>query len=241
MKAFTLPLSALALLAMTMPVTSAGSWTGRIVKAGWEYYCLSDCYNLVSEGHYYAFANERAHPELATQGTRAVRVTGTLNKDSITVVKIEPAEPNAQLKQLFPTAVTFQLKSGVWPHYNAYAVDPRRDPSAPPLGFAFWTTDVVPDERGYKGPIEMLVGMSTTGILSGVVVDFDTDPYGRFSIETPEFAAQFKGKSIRDPFRVGGDVDAISKASISVVSATRAIRDSARIVARQLLTPDAVK
>jgi len=47
---------------------------------------------------------------------------------------------------------------------------------------------------------------------------------------------QFKGKKVSDPFRVGGDVDAVSRASISIASATRAIRDSARMVAKQLLT-----
>ena len=54
-------------------------------------------------------------------------------------------------------------------------------------------------------------------------------------MEPPKFAMQFKGKSIRDPFRVGGDVDAVSRASISIGSATRAIRDSSRLVAKQLL------
>jgi hypothetical protein len=51
---------------------------------------------------------------------------------------------------------------------------------------------------------------------------------------------QFKGKKVSDPFRVGGDVDAVSRASISIGSATRAIRDSARMAAKQLL-PEAGK
>ena len=36
-------------------------------------------------------------------------------------------------------------------------------------------------------------------------------------------------------------VEAVSRASLSIASATRAIRDSSRMVARALLTPDAVK
>jgi hypothetical protein len=39
---------------------------------------------------------------------------------------------------------------------------------------------------------------------------------------------------------VGADVDAVSRASISIASATRAIRDSSRMAAK-LFTPDAVK
>jgi transcriptional regulator of nitric oxide reductase len=110
-----------------------------------------------------------------------------------------------------------------------------------PLGFAFWTTDLEPLERGYDGPIKMIVGMDTKGVLTGVIVVEHHEPYGDFSIEPPAFATQFRGKSIRDAFRVGMDVDAVSRATISVTSASRAIRNSARRVARELLTPDAVK
>ena len=100
---------------------------------------------------------------------------------------------------------------------------------------------MVPEEHGYHGAIHILVGMDLHGILTGVVVDYHSEPYGYFSVEPKEFAAQFTSKSIRDPFRVGGDVDAVSRASLSIASATRAIRDSSRMVARALLTPDAVK
>ena len=63
------------------------------------------------------------------------------------------------------------------------------------------------------------------------------EPFGNFSIETPEFQAEFNSKNIRDAFKVGADIDAIARASISVGSSARAIRNSARRVARALLTP----
>lgn len=149
--------------------------------------------------------------------------------------------PAAVLRKLFPNAAAFSKLEGTPLHFTAYASDPQKNPSAPPLGFAFWTTDMVPNEHGYHGPIHILVGMDTSGILTGIVVDYHSEPYGYFSVEPPEFATQFKGKSIRDPFRVGGDIDAVSRATLSVNSAARAVRDSARMVARALLTPDAVK
>jgi transcriptional regulator of nitric oxide reductase len=83
--------------------------------------------------------------------------------------------------------------------------------------------------------------MDTKGILTGVIVVEHHEPYGDFSIEPPKFAAQFKNKNIRDPFRVGGDIDAISTATVSITSATRAIRNSARRLARQLLAPEGAK
>ena len=42
---------------------------------------------------------------------------------------------------------------------------------AKPIGFAFWTTDLVPQEHGYHGPIHILVGMDLTATLTGVIVD----------------------------------------------------------------------
>ena len=65
-----------------------------------------------------------------------------------------------------------------------------------------------------------------------MIVAQHNEPYGNFSIEPPRFAAQFRGKSIRDQFRVGADVDAVSRATITVSSAARAIRNSARRVAK---------
>lgn len=149
--------------------------------------------------------------------------------------------PEGHFKKLFPNAGFVTPLTGTPLHYTAYASDPAKNPNQQPLGFIFWTTDMVPNEHGYHGPIHILVGMNTSGILTGVVVDYDSDPYGYFSVEPEQFAKQFVNKSIRDQFRVGGDVDAVSRASISINSAARAIRDSSRIMARALLTPDAVK
>ena len=146
-------------------------------------------------------------------------------------------DPGAELKRLFPAAAAFSPLAGEPLHFKAYAVNPKTNPAAPPIGLAFWTTDLVPQEHGYHGPIHILVGVDMTGVLTGVVVTYNSEPYGYFSVEPPKFAAQFKGKSIRDPFRVGGDIDAVSRASISIGSATRAIRDSSRMVAKKLLTP----
>lgn len=149
--------------------------------------------------------------------------------------------PQAELKQLFPSAVAFSPLSGDPLHFKAYAADPKTNPSAPPMGIAFWTTDLVPQEHGYHGPIHLLVGMNMSGTLTGVVVAYNSEPYGYFSVEPPKFAAQFKGKTFRDPFRVGGDVDAVSRASITINSAARAIRDSSRMVAQKLLPPEVTK
>lgn len=145
-----------------------------------------------------------------------------------------PAEARLQnqLRQLFPNATSFSPKGGDPPHFKAMNGQSL-------LGLAFWTTELQPLERAYDGPIKILVGMDTKGILTGIIVVEHHEPYGNFSVDTAGFAAQFRGKNIRDAFKVGVDVDAISRATISVTSSSRAIRNSARLAARQLLTAPA--
>lgn len=147
----------------------------------------------------------------------------------------------ALMKRLFPAAAAFSLKGGDPPHVKAFATDGKTGAQTL-LGLAFWTTELEPLERGYDGPIKILVGMDTRGLLTGIIVTEHHEPYGNFSIDPPQFPAQFRGKDVRDRFRVGADVDAVSRATITVGSATRAIRNSARRIARAyLVPPDAAK
>ena len=145
----------------------------------------------------------------------------------------QPTEAQlARLKQLFPSATSFSPKGGEPPHVKVYG-GPKSDTL---IGYAFWTTEVSPLERGYGGPIVMLVGIDTKGILSGLIVTEHHEPYGDFSIDRPAFSAQFRGKDVRDPFKLGGDIDAVSRATITMSSASRAIRGAVRRAARMLLT-----
>ncbi len=141
-----------------------------------------------------------------------------------------------QLKVLFPQASGFSPKGGDLPTFKAYSGDPK---AAMPtvIGYAFYTTEMQPLERAYDGPIKWLVGMDLRGVLTGAVLVEHKEPYGNFSIETGAFQNTFKGKDIRDAFKVGADIEAISRATVSVTSSARAIRNSARRVARTLLTP----
>ncbi|HUR33143.1 MAG TPA: FMN-binding protein [Vicinamibacterales bacterium] len=146
--------------------------------------------------------------------------------------------PTARLKQLFPSAVAFTPRGEKDPvYFTAFGADPARVPGAKPIGWAFWTIDLVPGELGYHGHIHMLVGMNGQGRITGVIVDRNTEPYGDISINLPEFPRQFQGKSIRDKFEVGQDVDVMSRATISVRAAAREIRESSRMVAKAVLRP----
>jgi len=149
------------------------------------------------------------------------------------------AELTGRLKKLFPNAATFSAKAGNPAHYKAFGPAPAGGKEGEVLGYAYWTTDIEPLERGFDGPIKMLVGLNLEGEITGVIVTDHREPYGYFSVDLPDWPKQFEGKSIRDSFKVGTDVDAISRATISVTSASRAIRNSSRKIARAYLAPPA--
>lgn len=167
--------------------------------------------------------------------TRAAIVLALLaGTAGLVVAGAQTGDPQqARLKRLFPSATAFSPKGGDPPHYKALA-GPK---SGTVVGYAFWTTEVSPLERGYGGPIPMLVGIDTKGVLTGVVIGAHHEPYGDFSIDRPEFAAHFRNKDVRDPFRLGSDIDAVSRATITMSSAVRAIRNGARRVAREFIAP----
>jgi len=143
-----------------------------------------------------------------------------------------------QLKQAFPGAANFSAKeTDPLPHYKAFVNGARGAQTL--AGYAFWTTDLQPLERGYDGPIKMLVGIDLKGLLTGLIVVEHHEPYGDFSIEPPSFASMFNGKSVLDAFKVGSDIDAVSRATITMTSASRAVRNSSRRMARAFQIGDA--
>ena len=143
-----------------------------------------------------------------------------------------------QLKQVFPSAATFSAKeTDPLPHYKAYVAGARGAQTL--AGYAFWTTDLQPIERGYDGPIKMLAGIDLRGHLTGIMVVEHHEPYGDFSIDLPSFASAFRNKNVLDQFKVGSDIDAVSRATITMTSAVRAVRNSSRRIARTFQIGDA--
>lgn len=155
---------------------------------------------------------------------------------SVHAQSVDDPALQAHLEKLFPNASAFTPKQGNPAHFRAFGPAAAGD-EPELLGLAWWTTELEPLERAYDGPIKMLVGMDTRGVLTGLVVTDHREPYGYFSVDLPEFVEQFERKSVRDGFRVGEDVDAITRATVTVTSASRAIRNSARRIARAYLVP----
>ncbi len=137
------------------------------------------------------------------------------------------------LREALPGAETFRFVDRGTPHYRGYRT--ATDGSEELVGLGFFTVDFARGVRGYKGEIWMLVGMAPTGAIINVSMVYHDEPFGYFSIDLPEFLAQFPGQSVLAPLTVGEDIDAISRATITNKAAVRSIRESARQMAREFL------
>jgi transcriptional regulator of nitric oxide reductase len=133
------------------------------------------------------------------------------------------------LESVLPDADRYEFVDGTLPHFRAYT-------GGALTGLAFFTNELDPKVYGYKTQFWMMVGVRTSGVISGVSIDYHAEPFGYFSVDPPEYVEQFKGKSIMDPLEVGNDIDAVSRATITTESATRAIRQGSRQLLRQYLS-----
>jgi len=144
----------------------------------------------------------------------------------------------AMLHEVFRGADSFSAKEGSPPIYKAYSDNPENiEPEV--IGYLFETPDWPPEEIGYSGPIDVLVGMDLRGTIADIKVLYYRESYksirGDF-INSEYFPDQFKAKNIVDGFRVGRDIDGISRATISSWAVARGVRNAARRVAQTHLS-----
>lgn len=115
-------------------------------------------------------------------------------------------------------------------------------------GFTYWIgyTDAAKTQaggyvflgqkKGYSSVIQAMVGVGLDGKIIGVKVLSQQETPGlgtkimevRHGENAPWFPAQYLGKSVADPLKVkkdGGEIDAITGATISSRAMTKAIRD----------------
>ena len=137
------------------------------------------------------------------------------------------------LREALPGAETFRWINRGTPHYRGYKTGPNGEEEL--VGLGFFTVDFAPKVRGYKGQIWMLIGMDPGGTLIDISMVYHNEPFGYFSVDPARFLEQFRGKSVLAPMTVGEDIDAVSRATITNDSAVRAIRESARRMAREYL------
>ena len=149
-------------------------------------------------------------------------------------IPLSPEAEERHIRDVLPDADAFSPKEGDPPYYKAYKIDPQTNRRTV-VGLAFFTIDASPRERGYEGPINIAVGINMQGVITQIKVVAHREPYGYFSVDRAKFAEQFRGKSLRDRFRMGRDIDAVTRATMSIGSASRSIRKGARQILKQYL------
>ena len=150
-----------------------------------------------------------------------------------------PIEVTEELMhEVFPGADGFSPKDGEPPVYRALRENPENR-ELETIGYLFETPDMPPEEIGYSAPVDILVGMDLRGTITGLKILHYIESYksirGDF-INSEYFPNQFEDKNIVEGFRIGRDVDGISRATITSWAVSRGIRNAARRVAEAYLS-----
>jgi Na+-translocating ferredoxin:NAD+ oxidoreductase RnfG subunit len=119
-----------------------------------------------------------------------------------------------------PEADFFKEKKKPVLYYEAYR-------SKGLIGYCFNSIDLVPDEKGYGGPIEIIVFIDKEGKIKNlnVIKHSETLEYAA-GITKQDFLGQFKDKSITDKLIVGEDINAVTRATVSSAAIAGIVKKS---------------
>ena len=141
------------------------------------------------------------------------------------------------MQELLPGAETFSEKSGEPPVYQAFRASESGEQQL--VGYLFETPDLPPEEMGYSSTVHSLVALDLEGTVTGIEIIQYREAYrsirGDF-LNSERFPNQFFDKHLSEEFRVGRDIDGVSRATISSWAVSRGIRNAARRVAQAYLS-----
>ena len=151
----------------------------------------------------------------------------------------QPAIPitDELMQELLPGAEIFSEKSGEPPVYRAFRTSESGGQEL--VGYVFETPDVPPEEMGYSSTVHSLIALDLEGTVTGIEIIQYREAYrsirGDF-LNSERFPNQFFNKHLSEEFRVGRDVDGVSRATISSWAVARGIRNAARRVAQAYMS-----
>ena len=141
------------------------------------------------------------------------------------------------MRGLLPGAETFSEKSGEPAVYRGFRIAESGEQEL--VGYLFETPDVPPEEMGYSSTVHSLVAMDLEGTVTGIEIIQYREAYrsirGDF-LNSERFPNQFFDKHLSEEFRVGRDIDGVSRATISSWAVSRGIRNAARRVAQAYMS-----
>lgn len=148
----------------------------------------------------------------------------------------------APCQDVLPGADSFSVRQGYPPYVEAYKTEGAKKRL---LGYVFLSTDIV-DIPGYSGkPVVTLIGMDIKGVISGIRILKHSEPLLLSGI--PEsvlirFIDQYIGKYVGDKIEIGESrpeqgiigLDAISGATVTVISENQVVLRSGLAIAKQV-------
>lgn len=121
------------------------------------------------------------------------------------------------------------------PHQRIYRHNPQTGEKEL-IGYAFFTSDLAPEERGYAGPINVMVETDISGAIMNITVVSHTETPGYVSGENlGAFIEQFISRGANDALTIGKDIDAISGATATSEAIARAVKKSLTIIYDSLI------
>ncbi|SEA41472.1 Na+-translocating ferredoxin:NAD+ oxidoreductase RNF, RnfG subunit [Desulfuromusa kysingii] len=129
------------------------------------------------------------------------------------------------LKQIFPTAVSFVKDNARYPVYEVFNADKNN------LGYA-----VEASSAGYAGPIKVLAGIDNSGLIVDVIVLNQVEtPWFFQKVLADGFLSRVKGHTVDDPLSLNSDIDAVSGATYTSEGIVNAVRKSSHWFGRSHL------
>ncbi len=148
--------------------------------------------------------------------------------------RAEIAVTTEEVGALFPDGGRIErLTQGPLPYYAVYG---ETSSGGQPSGYAILSSDFSGDVRGYGGTIPVLLALDPSGHIIDlrVLENSETPSYVSY-LFSDEYLSRFKGKSYRDGFDIGRDVDAVSGATVSLTALAETIRRSVRTFCARVL------
>ncbi|GAA3900003.1 regulatory protein NosR [Halomonas cibimaris] len=141
----------------------------------------------------------------------------------------------ADIEAGFPSANRLEPADSQWPVSRVMRGDTL-------LGYAFETVDIAPIPAYSGKPINILVGIDTEGKIAQTDVLGHDEPIMLVGIpesKLENFADAHVGAHVNDRLKVGGELDAVSGATVTVIVAGDTImRAARRVAAEQALIAD---
>jgi NosR/NirI family nitrous oxide reductase transcriptional regulator len=145
----------------------------------------------------------------------------------------------ADVEKIFPGAAEADFVTDASPrHWRVYA---GQGNARALLGYAVSSEECAPGIRGYAGPVPLLISLDPQGKILGVTVLPNEETHAYVSrLFSADSLARFAGKSYRDAFLIGGDVDAVSGATVSQEALVRTVQTTLQVFATGILHQEPV-